>query len=104
MWASMTSCKTLASLILACFLNFPSIFPSSSCLAEMRFLLLVTTHFPAYHQSFLETCYAWRRLDSGFVSAIKFYRVRMGLSVRSDVAGRGGAGGSFTLKNSRELG
>ena len=60
-------------------------------------------------QSFLETCWppatrksviwretrrttrhAWRRLDSGFVSAIKFYRVRMGLSVRSDVAaGRG---------------
>ena len=33
---------------------------------------------------------AWRRLDSGFVSAIKFYRARMGLSVRSDVAaGRG---------------
>ena len=23
----------------------------------MRFLLLVTTHFPAYHQSFLETCW-----------------------------------------------
>ena len=75
----------------------------------MRILLLVTTHFPAYHQSFLETCWppatrksvllqqadttrhaAWRRLDSGFVSAIKFYRARMGLSVRSDVAaGRG---------------
>ena len=37
------------------------------------------------------TRHAWRRLDSGFVSAIKFYRVRMmGLSVRSDVAaGRG---------------
>ena len=36
------------------------------------------------------TRHAWRRLDSGFVSAIKFYRARMGLSVRSDVAaGRG---------------
>ena len=85
----------------------------------MRFLLLVTTHFPAYHQSFLETCWppatrksallqqadvliwretrrttrhAWRRFYSGFVSAIKFYRVRMGLSVRSDVAGRAGRG------------
>ena len=23
----------------------------------MRFLLFVTTHFPAYHQSFLETCW-----------------------------------------------
>ena len=33
---------------------------------------------------------AWRRFYSGFVSAIKFYRARMGLSVRSDVAaGRG---------------
>ena len=53
----LAACKTLASLILACFLNFPSIFPSSSCLAEMRILLLVTTHFPAYHQNFLETCW-----------------------------------------------
>ena len=35
---------------------------------------------------------AWRRLDSDFVSAIKFYRARMGLSVRSDVAGRAGQG------------
>ena len=43
------------------------------------------------------TRHAWRRLDSGFVSAIKFYRVRMGLSVRSDVAGRGG-GGSLAFK------
>ena len=38
---------------------------------------------------------AWRRLDSGFVSAIKFYRARMGLSVRSDVAGRAGRGGDL---------
>ena len=40
---------------------------------------------------------AWRRLDSGFVSAIKFYRARMGLSVRSDVAGRAGRGGIFSF-------
>ena len=32
-------------------------------------------------------CACGRGLDSGFVSAIKFYRARMGLSVRSDVAG-----------------
>ena len=37
-------------------------------------------------------CACGRGLDSGFVSAIKFYRARMGLSVRSDVAGRGGGG------------
>ena len=32
-------------------------------------------------------CACGRGLDSGFVSAIKFYRARMGLSVRGDVAG-----------------
>ena len=42
-------------------------------------------------------CACGRGLDSGFVSAIKFYRARMGLSVRSDVAGRGG-GGSLAFK------
>ena len=31
-------------------------------------------------------CSCGRGLDSGFVSAIKFYRTRMGLSVRGDVA------------------
>ena len=38
-------------------------------------------------------CACGRGLDSGFVSAIKFYRARMGLSVRSDVAG-----GIFSFK------
>ena len=38
-------------------------------------------------------CSCGRGLDSGFVSAIKFYRARMGLSVRSDVAG-----GIFSFK------
>ena len=33
------------------------------------------------------TCACGRGLDSGFVSAIKFYRARMGLSVRGDAAG-----------------
>ena len=32
-------------------------------------------------------CACGRGLDSGFVSAIKFYRARMGLSVRGDAAG-----------------
>ena len=40
-----------------------------------------------------KACACGRGLDSGFVSAIKFYRARMGLSVRSDVAG-----GIFSFK------
>ena len=37
-------------------------------------------------------CACGRGLDSGFVSAIKFYRARMGLSVRG-----GAAGGIFSF-------
>ena len=61
----------------------------ASCPTRMAPALRLRVHRTTRH--------AWRRLDSGFVSAIKFYRVRMGLSVRSDVAGRGG-GGSLAFK------